>query len=225
MPSIDQPSSKTMGMKIKVCGMKHPDNIRAVVNLKPDYLGFIFYPGSPRLVQDETVLKASDKFGNIKKVGVFVNEETSVILKKGNEWSLDYIQLHGDESPEQAVVLKREGFGTIKVWRMDETFDFKHLKPFQSVSDFFLFDTAGKGYGGTGKKFNWEQLQEYDDEVPFFLSGGIGMEDIRAVLSFRHPGLWGVDVNSRMETKPGFKNIDRLLQFMEGINHEGTTSG
>jgi phosphoribosylanthranilate isomerase len=212
-------------MKIKVCGMKYPDNIRAVSTLKPNYLGFIFYPESPRMADLETVLNAFVHLGPIQKVGVFVNEEPSEILRIGRKLSLDYIQLHGNESPELAAVLKREGFGIIKVWRMNDTFDFKHLQPFKSISDFFLFDTAGKGYGGTGKKFNWEQLQEYDEEIPFFLSGGIGMEDIQAVLSFHHPRLWGVDVNSRMETKPGNKNIDRLSQFMKGLNHEGTTPG
>lgn len=212
-------------MKIKVCGMKYPDNIRAVVSLKPDYLGYIFYPESPRLADLEILRNEADHLGTIKKVGVFVNEEYSEILKIGRTLSLDYIQLHGDEPPELASELKREGFGIIKVWRMDESFDFKHLRPFKNVSDYFLFDTAGKGFGGTGKKFNWEQLQEYDEEIPFFLSGGIGMEDILAVLSFHHPRLWGVDVNSRMETKPGKKDIDRLSQFMKGINHEGITSG
>ncbi|OOV29742.1 tryptophan synthase subunit beta [Flavobacterium sp. LM5] len=189
--------------------MKYPDNIIEVAALLPDYMGFIFWEKSARYF--EGPMPELPK--SIKKVGVFVNEKSDIILDKVAQYDLQAVQLHGQESVTFCLELKNK-LGTsveiIKVFSADETFDFSLLKPYEEVCDFFLFDTKGKLPGGNGTTFDWRILQNYPSSKPFFLSGGIGIDEIAAVNEIlnTHLPLYAIDVNSKFEIEPGLKNIN-----------------
>lgn len=203
-------------LHVKVCGMKHPANILEVSSLAIDYMGFIFYPKSPRFVGDDFVLPRLTS--GLKRVGVFVNESTRNILEKAAEFGLDHIQLHGTESPQQCIELRTDGLKIIKVFSVDDEFDFEGTLPYRDVSDFFLFDTKGKYFGGNAKKFNWSVLNKYDQEVPFFLSGGLNDENLSEGELFSKWNLHAVDVNSGVEDSPGLKNINAISKVIEILN-------
>jgi phosphoribosylanthranilate isomerase len=210
--SISTPSpSGRAGVGIKICGMKYPDNILEVAALLPDYMGFIFWEKSARYF--EGLMPELPK--SIKKVGVFVNEKSDSILDKVAQYDLQAVQLHGQESVAFCLELKNK-LGTsveiIKVFSADETFDFSVLKPYEEVCDFFLFDTKGKLPGGNGTTFDWRILQNYPSSKPFFLSGGIGIDEIAAVNEILNTNLplYAIDVNSKFEIEPGLKNISLL---------------
>ena len=204
------------GIKIKVCGMREPDNIRQLVNLHPDFIGFIFYPKSKRYVGefiDRMILSLIPP--SIKKVGVVVDEsfETLINLVKNNH--LDYLQLHGNESPELCMQLKNFGIRIIKAFSMDDQFDFSVCESYLKGCDYFLFDTKCDTKGGSGKKFNWEMLDNYTLNQPFFLSGGIGEEDIIEIQKLmQKKNIFAVDINSRFEIEPGLKNIPMTERFL-----------
>ncbi|HEX8022786.1 bifunctional phosphoribosylanthranilate isomerase/tryptophan synthase subunit beta [Mucilaginibacter sp.] len=206
-------------MKIKVCGLKHPDNIEAVTALQPDYLGFIFYGKSPRYMAGLPVDALQAIPATIQKTGVFVNESAENIEKLIAEYGFDAIQLHGDESPEFCAAFKGR-VTVIKAFGLNEGFDFEQLKDYANNVDLFLFDTKTKEYGGSGKTFDWAILDQYKLEVPFFLSGGIGPENIAEVKNITHPQFYGVDLNSRFEIEPGLKNIEKLQQAFNIINNK-----
>lgn len=192
--------------------MKH--NFAEVASLNPDYLGFIFYDKSPRNFEG----KISNIPSNIKKVGVFVNEEIDVLIEKIKTHQLDVIQLHGEESPQYISELNTN----IEVWKVfsiGETFDFNQLTPYEKVVDKFLFDTKGKNKGGNGVVFNWGVLENYSSKKPFIISGGIGLEEIDAIHKLLQSGLpiYAIDVNSKFETKPGLKNRTDLKQFIDEL--------
>ncbi|MEM6804745.1 MAG: phosphoribosylanthranilate isomerase [Bacteroidota bacterium] len=197
--------------KLKVCGMKYPDNIAELLTLSPDYMGMIFYTKSSRNVGPELDAKAIQMIETVKKIGVFVNEEEDIMLAKAKQYGLDYLQLHGRESPELCKSLKNKGIGIIKVFSVGNGFDFKQLKAYEAFVDFFLFDTKGKHPGGNGVVFNWDILNDYPSEVPFFLSGGIGLENATDIPN--HPKLFALDVNSKFELSPGLKNISELKKL------------
>lgn len=192
--------------------MKH--NVAEVASLNPDYLGFIFYDKSPRNFEG----KISNIPSNIKKVGVFVNEEIDVLIEKVKTHQLDVIQLHGEESPQYILELNTNS-EVWKVFSVGETFDFCQLTPYEKVVDKFLFDTKGKNKGGNGVTFNWEVLQNYSSKKPFIISGGIGLEEIDAIHKLLQSGLpiYAIDVNSKFETKPGLKNRTDLKQFIDEL--------
>lgn len=201
--------TKIQKMKLKICGMKYPDNILEVGSLVPDYMGFIFWKKSARYF--DGVIPDLPK--SIKKVGVFVNETAEVILAKVIKYDLQAIQLHGHESVEFCLNLKNEldsKIEIIKVFSVDDDFDFEVLKPFEAVCDYFLFDTKGKLPGGNGTTFDWKVLEKYPSSKPFFLSGGIGIEELEAVkeISKSNLPLYAIDVNSKFEIEPGLKNIN-----------------
>jgi phosphoribosylanthranilate isomerase len=199
-------------MKLKTCGLR--DNIKEVIALSPDYVGFIFYKGSKRFVGDDFSPEAlKDIPKQIKKTGVFVNEEVNKVIEIANKFKLDAIQLHGDESPEYCINVKIKGIEIIKVFAMDKNFDFKKLESYRSCCDYFLFDTKGKEYGGTGRTFDWELLKKYDNNLPFFLSGGIGPEEIDEIRKLKGLAIYAVDINSKVETSPGLKNIDLIKKI------------
>jgi phosphoribosylanthranilate isomerase len=203
-------------LHIKVCGMKHPANISEVSMLDIDYMGFIFYSKSPRFVGEEFVLPPLTS--RLNRVGVFVNESTKSILAKAAEFGLNHIQLHGSESPQQCIELRTDGLKIIKVFSVDDEFNFKGTLPYRDVSDFFLFDTKGKYFGGNAKTFNWSVLNKYDQEVPFFLSGGLNEENLREGELFSTWNLHAVDVNSGVEDSPGLKNINAISKVVEILN-------
>jgi phosphoribosylanthranilate isomerase len=199
----------TNEIKLKVCGMRDKANIMAVAALHPDYMGFIFYVKSPRYVQEDFELP--DNFpASIKRVGVFVNENTKVILNHAKRLGLHCVQLHGNERVAQCEELKQEGLGVIKVFSVGEDFDFEITKPYKKIADFFLFDTKGKYHGGNAKTFDWRMLNQYDQEVPFFLSGGLTPENMNEVSSLAGMNMHALDVNSGVELSPGLKDLNKL---------------
>jgi len=208
-------------MKLKVCGMKYDENIQAVASLQPDYFGFIFYEKSLRNFT-EKIPKIPE---NIKKVGVFVDENTDTILSKITKHDLEAIQLHGQEPAEFCTDLRKmlnqiqhnRQVEIIKVFLVDNEFDFNQLKPYETCVDYYLFDTKGELAGGNGFVFDWTVLNKYPSKKPYFLSGGIGLDEIDKLQSFlqieasKH--CYAIDVNSRFEIKPGLKSIEKLKEF------------
>jgi phosphoribosylanthranilate isomerase len=198
-------------MKLKICGMKYSENILEVGALLPDYMGFIFYEKSARYFTGTI----PELIKTIKKTGVFVNESVENITDKIKEHNLQAIQLHGDESVEYCEELKNRinrKVEIIKVFSVGDDFDFEVLKPFENVSDYFLFDTKGKLPGGNGTSFDWKILKNYKSDKPFFLSGGIGIEEIAAIKNLKLP-VYAIDVNSKFEIEPGLKNKNLLTNF------------
>lgn len=193
---------------IKICGMRDHKNILEVASLDTQYLGFIFHRKSPRFVGDEFRLPSLPS--SIKKVGVFVNEATNVVAKKAKELGFDLIQLHGDETAEKCAELKDLGVKIIKAFPMDENFDFREIAPFKKHVEFFLFDTKGKLYGGNAQVFDWTLLKKYDQEVPFFLSGGLSPANIDQLGDVANMNLHALDFNSGVEEAPGLKSMKKV---------------
>ncbi|KAB8152750.1 phosphoribosylanthranilate isomerase [Kordia sp. TARA_039_SRF] len=231
-------------LKLKICGMKYEDNINAVSELQPDYLGFIFYRKSSRFF-DSVIPKIPQ---DIKKTGVFVNSSLDDIMQKIQLHDLQAIQLHGNESfafckelkercriersrnahDEMLNQVQHDDFNLhvapieiIKVFSIKDTFDFEVLKPYEPFVDYFLFDTKGKLPGGNGVTFDWKVLEHYPSTKPFFLSGGIGLETITKLNDFVKSNAstycYALDVNSKFEIVPGLKNIEDLKVFKETI--------
>ncbi|MBK0369866.1 phosphoribosylanthranilate isomerase [Flavobacterium agrisoli] len=205
-------------MKLKICGMKHPENILEVGALLPDYMGFIFWEKSARYFEGEI----PELVKTIKKTGVFVNETIENIVTKITKYNLQAVQLHGKESVEFCLALKQqlsENIEIIKVFSVDENFNFDVLKPYEKVCDYFLFDTKGKLPGGNGTTFDWHLLKKYPSQKPFFLSGGIGIEEIPTIKNLKLP-VFAIDVNSRFEIEPGLKNKQLLQEFQKKLKPE-----
>ncbi len=227
-------------MKLKVCGMKYVENIQQVAELNPDYLGFIFYDKSKR--NFEGIIPELPK--EIKKTGVFVNEIPEILVSIIEEYQLDAIQLHGDESVEYIKSIREQlefsrtsfieqnkgrkkvkkpksyqNLEIIKVFGIKDAFDFDVLKPYLDVVDYFLFDTKGKERGGNGVHFDWTVLKDYPFKKPFFLSGGIGLEDVEKVKEIINTDLpiYALDVNSKFEIEPGKKKIQEIKNFKREI--------
>lgn len=196
--------------------MRDVDNIREVSALQPDYMGFIFYEKSPRYVGQDFILPAT--FPKvIKRVGVFVNHTEQFVMNAMKKYQLDYAQLHGDEPVSYCEALKEQGVSIIKVFRVDDDFDFESTKEFESVADYYLFDTKGKHYGGNAKSFDWKLLNQYNQAVPFFLSGGIKSEHINEIKNLSSLNIHAVDVNSGVENKPGIKSISKISEIINQL--------
>lgn len=212
-----------MRLKIKVCGMKHPSNIREVSALGPDYLGFIFHPRSPRHCGDMGKNILQNITGDAIPVMVSVNMPEDELLRIVEECGFRVVQLHGDESPELCGLLRAKG---LEVWKAipistsSDELPFTKTAVYEGAVDMFLFDTATKAYGGSGNKFNWKLLADYCGRTPFMLSGGISPEDASEILSLRHPLLAGVDLNSRFEVEPGLKDATLLYRFINDITKQ-----
>jgi phosphoribosylanthranilate isomerase len=196
-------------MKIKVCGLRDPDNIKAISALAPDYMGFIFHERSPRFV-DELSLEILEALpATINKTAVFVNENAETINKLIDKYNFDFIQLHGDESPDFCNSFRDKAI-VIKAFGVNDDFDFKQLVKYNKKVDLFLFDTKTDKHGGSGIIFDWSILDKYELDVPFFLSGGISLDNIEEVKYINHPKLYGIDLNSKFEVSPGLKSIEKL---------------
>jgi phosphoribosylanthranilate isomerase len=231
-------------MIIKVCGMRDADNIREVSELDIDMMGFIFWKDSPRFVRmisshagiipdysEERLNKNSGKVVDdqhrIKRVGVFVDDMPQTIVTRIYNYELDYVQLHGEESCIMIDNLRRTlepdirtGVKIIKTISVSSAEDIEKTKEYEGCVDLFLFDTKCPTMGGSGDKFDWSVLSAYKGNVPFLLSGGIGMDDVDKIKSFQHPQFAGVDVNSCFETEPGVKDVEKLRLFVEKLRHE-----
>jgi len=217
---METDSSKVKNaLKLKVCGMKHAANLKELLELAPDYIGFIFFPESPRYMAATLAPADLQRVPeNIKKTGVFVNADTEAMLTIAQEYQLNALQLHGTESPEQCRVLKAAGYEIIKVFGIGGAdFDFRQLAPYKPHVHHFLFDTKTQHHGGSGQAFDWDILQQYDNEIPFFLSGGISLENIDQIGLLKETNLYAIDVNSRFETAPGQKNMGSLQQLKEKL--------
>ncbi|WP_455636620.1 phosphoribosylanthranilate isomerase [Parabacteroides sp.] len=230
-------------MIIKVCGMREPQNIREVAALAINWIGFIFYDRSPRFVErcptkqwtvdngQCTVHANAKQLSTVtcqlstKKVGVFVNASPESMMEKASAYKLDYLQLHGNESPEDCHTLQKRGYSLIKAFPIATKEDFEKTREYEGRVDYFLFDTRCEGYGGSGKRFDWSILTEYKGETPFLLSGGIRPENAEAIRHFRHPRFAGIDLNSGFEIEPGLKDIDKLKNFIQQILHPAVETG
>ena len=198
--------------------MQRPDNISHIESAKPDYLGFIFYPKSKRVVNDQTLSYLRKKKTETKRVGVFVNHDIEDIKSAIIDYSLDAVQLHGDESPSITLAIKTIGITVIKAFQINAQFDWVRLEEYYDSADYFLFDTATPGYGGSGKKFNWTLLEEYALDKPFFLSGGISPDDSQVISELNLPHLYAIDLNSQFEIEPGLKDYNTISQFINKVN-------
>jgi len=199
---------------IKVCGMRHGDNIKEVEGLNVDFLGMIFYPKSPRFLSRMPDYLPEPS----KRVGVFVNESYEYICELATRYSLAYIQLHGTESPGLCSRLKENGKKIIKAFSVSDKNDLSSVSDYERMCDYFIFDTKSTGHGGSGQQFDWTILDRYHGTTPFLLSGGIGLHNLKEVVAFRHDQLAGYDLNSRFEESPGNKNVEKIRQFMDGMH-------
>ena len=213
-----------MDLKLKICGMREPANMEKVAALKPDYLGLIFFEGSPRNVSGE-IFQVDPA---IKRTGVFVNASIEDIRKKVENYQLSAVQLHGDESQQFCKELQEklsEEIEIIKVFSVKNDFDFGKLQAYEGVVDFFLFDTKGEQRGGNGIRFDWEVLYDYPSKTPFFLSGGIGLGDEAAIKELyqtfqkrqKEQLFYAIDVNSKFETAPAVKDAELLKTFRDRL--------
>jgi len=207
-------------LKIKVCGMRDSANIQAVLAGEPDLMGFIFYEKSPRNVGEELDAELLKSFPRtVQKVGVFVNAHPDLILRNVKKYNLDMVQLHGDEMPDVCRNVRNRGITVVKAFRMDGSFNFARLNNYKPHCDYFLFDTKGDAYGGNGVPFDWGLLRKYDNEKPYFLSGGISIENLDALVALKNQGLniYGVDINSKFEISPGLKDASQVTAFMSTL--------
>ena len=231
-------------MVIKVCGMRDARNIREVSQLGVDMIGMIFYPKSPRYVEmqsshagiipdyakedigvsDSSENSSKDSSKTPARVGVFVDDMVQNIVTRVVNYHLDYVQLHGNEPREMCENLRstldpdiRPGIKIIKAISVSDASDIQKYKEYVGAVDLFLFDTKCKTVGGSGQQFDWQVLEQYDGEVPFLLSGGIGPEDASRLHAFHHPKCIGIDLNSRFEIEPGVKDVEKLKGFLNEI--------
>lgn len=232
-------------MIVKVCGMREPENIRDVAALGVDWIGFIFYPKSPRyvsqirsragIIPDYSVfmkheelsskeLSSKEMMRQVKRVGVFVDDMPQNIVTRAVNYELDIIQLHGSESVIMIDNLRstlapsiRKGIKFMKALSISTAEDILRYKEYEGHVDYFIFDTQTPLVGGSGNHFDWNMLDAYDGNTPFILSGGVGSDDAERVLSIRHPMFAGIDLNSQFETAPAVKNVDALKAFLAKI--------
>ncbi|MDR2682857.1 MAG: phosphoribosylanthranilate isomerase [Dysgonamonadaceae bacterium] len=208
-------------MKIKVCGMCDAENIRRAGELPIDFMGFIFYPPSPRFAGNGRLQPEAlkDLPPAIRKTGVYVSEAPDSLFALTEKYAWDAIQLHGNETPEYCGMVKEKfpGITLIKAFPVATADDFSRTLAYETVCDFFLFDSKTAQYGGSGRMFDWKLIDGYPGQTPFFLSGGIAPDDAGRIRPIGHPLLYGVDLNSRFETAPGIKNIRLLQTFIETL--------
>ena len=222
-----QPTTDNRRPKLKVCGLTKLVQIEELVSLKTDFLGFIFYKKSPRYVLDSLDLEEIKSIKHQGKVGVFVNESLQQIIEISEKTELNYIQLHGDESDEFISELRKKlnaEIGIVKVIRIGNQSKDEIQKTVNyqlSTINYLLFDTDSKSFGGTGKSFNWQILNELEITKPYFLSGGILEENIENIkLLTQKP--FALDINSKFEVEPGNKNIAKIVNFKNTLSHKVT---
>ena len=201
--------------------MREPGNMLEVANLKPDLMGFIFYPASPRYAAKILNPEILTKFPPcIRKVGVFVNTGFDEINETTRKYSLDMVQLHGDESPEICRRLSEAGVHVIKSFNIKDSNGFKLCAKYISCTNYFLFDASTSKYGGSGNKFDWKILDKYELDHPFFLSGGIAPTDIYNIMEITNPEFYGIDLNSKFEVKAGLKDVKILKKFINDVQNK-----
>lgn len=209
-------------MIIKVCGLRETENIREISAIEGvSLVGMIFYNKSPRYVTENKTTADLNYLKNVGKVGVFVNESPDVIAGIQQLFGLDYIQLHGNETPGYLAGLKQKlphRIKFIRAFQVGSEKDLYTVADFEDLCEYFLFDTPSKAYGGSGLSFNWQILSSYTGTTPFLLSGGIGPGSIDQLRDFRHPLFAGVDLNSRFEVSPAVKDAAMVRKFVQQLN-------
>jgi phosphoribosylanthranilate isomerase len=202
-------------MIIKICGMREADNIREIEEIGPDLMGFIFWEGTKRNVSSIPDYMPS----RCKRVGVFVDADEEFISTHVKEYKLNFIQLHGHETPEFCERLHQvlPDIKIIKAISVKDTDDIRNANVYNGVADYFLFDTKCKCVGGSGEQFDWDILKNYENDIPFLLSGGIGPKDVERVKAFKHPMMIGIDLNSKFELSPAMKDVVTLKEFINNI--------
>lgn len=205
-------------LKVKVCGLTDPGNIKDIIKATPDFMGFNFYPGSKRYVGS---VPPSNLFRlvpeRIPKTGVFVNEDLNKVIEITEKYQLDLVQLHGNEPAGYCADLAKRGFKIIKAFEVNDRFSFAQLIDYEDVCLYFLFDKRIGHSGGSGLKFTWDKLNDYNVHKPFFLAGGIGPEDAANIKKINHDFFYAVDINSRFELYPGMKDPVRVKMFIDEI--------
>jgi phosphoribosylanthranilate isomerase len=205
-------------MRVKVCGMTQPEQVAQLADMGVSFAGFIFYPKSPRYVFKHMTTTQIRKENNVNKVGVFVNTPIEEVLHMVDECRLHLVQLHGDESPKYCEKIA-DYVSVVKAFRLSDNDSVEWMiRPYMDCCDMFMFDTMGAGYGGTGKKFDWSVLKDSIIGKPFFLSGGIEPGDEDKLREFEQEpaakALFAIDINSKFETSPGFKDMDMVREFV-----------
>lgn len=206
-------------LKIKICGMREPENLREIATLSPDYFGLIFYPKSPRYISIEQAERLP-RFQGTEYVGVFVNEDAGTMLDYATRAGLFVLQLHGDESPQDCRLIKKLAgrIKLIKAFAVGADFDGNVLKDYEAACDYFLFDTKTENRGGSGHAFDWQILQSFPIKRPFFLSGGVGPENAtKAIAACEGLPLYALDLNSRVEISPGLKSVELVKQIIRNL--------
>lgn len=206
-------------MRVKVCGMTQPEQVEGLADLGVSFAGFIFYPKSPRYVFKHMTTTQIRKQNNINKVGVFVNAPIEEVLHMVDECRLHLVQLHGDENPKYCEKIA-DYVSVVKAFRLSDNDSVEWMiRPYMDCCDMFMFDTMGAGYGGTGKKFDWSVLKDSEVGKPFFLSGGIEPGDVKKLREFEQEpaakALFAIDINSKFEASPGFKDMNMVREFVE----------
>jgi len=203
-------------MKLKVCGMREKNNIISLTDLKPNYIGFIFWISSTRYVDQSTPSLPEA----IKKTGVFVDATIDFIQSMVQNHQLKAVQLHGEETPDYCSIIQKFGVEVIKSFSIKDQFDYNKINIYEDYCDYYLFDTKGKLPGGNGYAFDWTLLNAYPSEKPFFLSGGIGPNELIKIKDLINTSLplYAIDVNSKFEYSPGLKNIDLIRQFKKQLD-------
>jgi len=207
-------------IKVKVCGMRDPENAGKISLTGPDFMGFIFYRGSARYIGDEPDLSLFGNIGrDIKKVGIFADEDRNRITDMAYLAGLDLVQLHGSETPLYCSALRSSGLTVIKSFGITGRFGFSILKDYESACDYFLFDSGTGQSGGSGQKFGWDILERLDTGKPFFIGGGVGPGDTAKIKALENTGLYAVDINSRFETSPGIKDESLVREFINELKY------
>lgn len=208
-------------MRVKVCGMTQQKQVEDLEKLGVDFAGFIFYAKSPRYVLRHMTTQQIKNFKTINKVGVFVNASPDDVISMVDECRLHMVQLHGDETPKYCEKIA-DYISVVKAFRIGENDNIAwKIRDYMDVCDMFLFDTAGAGYGGTGKKFDWNLLRDVQVGKPYFLSGGIEPGDVPEIKAFSATiagkGLFALDINSRFETAAGVKDMTKIESFLKEV--------
>lgn len=222
-------SKSKSGLRIKVCGMTLPEQVNALDEMGVDFAGFIFYPKSPRYMAHKiSPEKMRQIKGRIAKVGVFVNTPYEELLRTVDDYRLDMVQLHGDETPFMCEKIANY-VTVVKAFRLTDNDPIDWItRPYHDSCDMFMFDTMGAGYGGTGKKFDWNVLKEAAVNKLFFLSGGIEPGDEEKLREFEQEEvgkkLFSVDINSKFEVGPGVKNMEKIGEFCRDLRSDRALS-
>lgn len=212
---------KNSEKQIKVCGMREPANIADLVELPINYIGTILYPKSPRYSgeREDTAQAFRSLNSSVQKVGVLVHPTLSFIEEMQEKFAFDYLQLHSDESldfcREAAKIAP-----IIKAFGIDTTTNFQTIESYSTIADFFIFDTATKAYGGSGKKFDWTLLDNYHGEKPYLLAGGLTVDDAQSLTTITDPRCMGFDINSGFEISPALKDISQIKEFVTTIHEQ-----